>query len=98
MGNNAAMTTFEATVIAVYDEGALSERLLDTLASVYSDTDIDLAGLQDLETKDGKHFFQVVVETIQPGVIPSSEPGYEEQGPDWYGAYSEIASERWKFW
>lgn len=98
MGNNDAMTAFEATVIAVYDVGMLTPELLDILASPYSGTDIDCGGLAHLETKDGKELFQVIAETYNPGVIPPPEEGYEEAGPDWYDAYRTIADKRFKFW
>ena len=102
MGNNAAMTAFEATVIAVYDAGVLTPDLLDQLAEPYTDTDIDSGGLRGLTTKDGKELFQVVVETFHPGYQPEIETweidnGETDQEPDWYTPWEEITRARWRF-
>lgn len=98
MGNNASMTAFEATVISLYDKGLLTLETLDAVAEPYRDTDIDLGGMMDLETKDGKDLFHVVVELVQPGILPDTDP-WEDGAtePCWYCTYSDIASERFGF-
>lgn len=52
MGNNAAFTSFEASVIAVYNRGVLDKKLLDALAAPYRGMDIDRGGMEGLLTKD----------------------------------------------
>jgi hypothetical protein len=46
MGNNAAFTAFEATVIAVYNEGVLDKKLLSALMKSYEGVDIDHGGVR----------------------------------------------------
>jgi hypothetical protein len=53
MGNNAAFTSFEASVIAVYNRGVLDKELLDALAAPYEGMDIDRGGMEGTLTKDG---------------------------------------------
>lgn len=45
MGNNAAFTSFEASVLACYNKGVLDKELLDQLAEPYRDSDIDRGGM-----------------------------------------------------
>lgn len=53
MGNNAAFTSFEASVLAVYNKGALDKELLDALADPYGGMDIDRGGMTGDLAKDG---------------------------------------------
>lgn len=63
MGNNAAFTIFEATVIGAYDLGKLDKALLSVLMEPHRGSDIDSGGRRGLKTKDGKSVEQVVIET-----------------------------------
>lgn len=54
MGNNAAYSTFQHTVITIYNHGVLSLPLLDELAKEYAGTDIDSGGDTGLLARDGK--------------------------------------------
>jgi hypothetical protein len=51
MGNNAAFTAFERTVIAVYNTGELDKKLLKELAEPYRDSDIDSGGMEGTLSK-----------------------------------------------
>lgn len=53
MGNNAAFTDFEATVIATYNKGVLDEELLSAFMEIYRDSDIDHGGMRGTLSKDG---------------------------------------------
>lgn len=95
MGNNAAYTTFERMVIDLYDDGVLTPRVLNNLGEMYRGTDIDSGGSRDLVTQDNKGVEQVVVEIMQPGVVPDPDPDFPEEGPYWYSAFKEITWETW---
>jgi hypothetical protein len=51
MGNNAAFTAFERTVVAVYNTGALTKKLLRDLAEPYQGMDIDGGGMEGTLSK-----------------------------------------------
>jgi len=97
MGNNAAMTVFEAQVIAAHDKGILTLELLDILAEPYRNTDIDSGGMRWLTTKDGKHLYQVVTETIDPDLVVTPYNPVTGDG-GWYVAYARITRQRWEMW
>ena len=61
MGNNAAYTAFEHTVMAVYDHGVLDKVLLGKLLEPYGDSDIDSGGKVGLISKDGLEVEEIVV-------------------------------------
>jgi hypothetical protein len=46
MGDNAAFTNMEATVLACYNRGVLDKPLLKLLLEPYRDTDIDSGGMK----------------------------------------------------
>ena len=91
MGNNAAFTAFERAVIGAYDQGTLTLAYLDSLAEPYRNTDIDMGGSEDRNTKDGKPITQVVVEMVEPEWKPTGEDEYFE----YYLRYDEIRQTRW---
>jgi len=95
MGNNAAYTNWEASVIALYNAGELNPATLDILSEIYRGTDIDSGGSMDLHSNDGKDVEQICVETIHPGVTPDVDPDYPEEGPAWYLYFSEMKYFRW---
>jgi len=70
MGNNSAFTQFEATIVLLYDKGALTSDVLDALGEQYRGTDIDSGGSRDLQAKDGKYLMEIVIETMCPGWTP----------------------------
>ena len=83
MGNNAAFTTFEATVIAVYNRGCLDKELLAELAEAYAESNIDWGG--DMEglrgwcyistlTKDGLDIYGVILKVYGIDVYGSEIP------------------------
>lgn len=61
MGNNAAFTAFEATVIAVYNRGVLDKDLLSTLMQPYQGVDIDSGGMAGTLANDGKDIIEIVL-------------------------------------
>jgi hypothetical protein len=64
MGNNAAFTAFEATVIAVYDEGVLTKKLLIKLMLPYKGVDIDHGGMLGTLSKDKMDVEEIVIKTF----------------------------------
>lgn len=61
VGNNEAFTTFEATVIATYDKGALDKALLSTLMEQYRGADIDHGGMVGTLSRDGLDVEEIVL-------------------------------------
>lgn len=70
MGNNTAYSTFQHTVITIYNHGALDVSLLDELAQEYAGTDIDSGGDTGLTAHDGKTLEEICIQTIYPGWLP----------------------------
>lgn len=97
MGNNAAYSSFEYTIITIYNHGVLTLELLDELAKDYEGMDVDSGGSRDLQTKDGKTLEEVCIGLVDPGwkpdnVYPSDE---EWQWEERYNKWHEITDERW---
>lgn len=104
MGNNQAYSTFQTTVIKLYDRGKLDLELLDELAKEYSNTDIDSGGDTGLLAKDGKDLETLCIGIVDPAWTlgePTAEElaGYNDledwQGSTRYDKWSEITDERW---
>jgi|ERR1041385_870592 hypothetical protein len=102
MGNNAAYSAFEHTIITIYNYGVLTLDLLDELAKEYEDTDIDSGGSRDLKTKDGKTLEDVCIGLVDPTWVPvkneSRRYGGEPEHWEWYERYDkwkEITDGRW---
>lgn len=64
MGNNAAFTSFEATVIATYNKGVLDKELLSKLMEQYRGTDIDRGGMTGDLSKDGLDIDGIILKTF----------------------------------
>jgi hypothetical protein len=79
MGNNQAFTAFEAIVMTLYDAGALTLEVLDSIAEQYRGTDIDSGGSMDLIAKDGKGIREVCVYTVEPNWKPEKNEYYMEK-------------------
>jgi len=69
MGNNAAFTQFEHTVITLYDAGVLEPDLLAMLGERYSGTDIDHGGKLGLLSRDGFDVDEILIKTMTPDVF-----------------------------
>jgi hypothetical protein len=80
MGNNAAFTSFEASVIAVYNKGVLDRELLDSLAAPYKDSDIDRGGMEGTLTKDGLDIDDVICKMY--GIVLAPYPDIPENWKD----------------
>jgi hypothetical protein len=84
MGNNAAFTSFEASVIAVYNRGVLDKELLDALAAPYEGMDIDRGGMEGTLTKDGLDIDGVICKVY--GIVlapyPDIPKDWREQTPE----------------
>lgn len=96
MGNNAAFTSFEATVIAVYNRGVLDKDLLSDLMEPYRDVDIDSGGMQGTLSKDGFDCVEIVCKVFgleippRPQLPPDYRTWSEEQSAQnesWYETY-----------
>jgi len=72
MGNNAAFTSFEASVIAVYNRGVLDKELLDALAAPYEGMDIDRGGMEGTLTWDGLDIDEVICKVY--GIVLAPYP------------------------
>jgi len=70
VGNNAAYSTFQHTIITLYDRNKLDLELLDTLAEEYSGTDIDSGGDTGLTAKDGKNLEAICIHIVDPEWVP----------------------------
>ena len=79
MGNNAAFTSFEASVIAVYNKGVLDQELLDALAAPYEGMDIDRGGMEGTLTKDGLDIDGVICKVYGIVLCP-----YPDIPKDWH--------------
>ena len=64
MGNNAAYSYFEDSVIAVYNKGVLDQELLSALMEIHRGCDIDSGGRQGTLTTDGLDCEEVVLKTF----------------------------------
>jgi hypothetical protein len=84
MGNNAAFTAFEASVIPVYNRGVLDRELLSDLMEPYRDCDIDSGGMVGTLTKDGLDIYEVVIKTFGHDVPkkPDLPKNYREWTPE----------------
>jgi hypothetical protein len=92
MGNNQAFTSFEASVIAVYNRGVLDKELLKDLAAPYADTDIDRGGMEGTLTKDGLDIDGVVLKVH--GVELPPEPELPKDYRKWTNAQRD-AKDAW---
>jgi|ERR1017187_237374 hypothetical protein len=94
MGNNAAFTAFEATVIAVYNKGVLDVELLKQLAEPYAGSDIDMGGKEGTLSKDGLEIEEIVLKVMgveipkRPDIPPFLK--YSDRTPE-----QETANERY---
>lgn len=81
MGNNAAFSSFEASVIAVYNKGVLDKELLDALAAPYEGMDIDRGGMAGTLTNDGLDIDGVVMKVY--GLRPPQKPKLPRDYKTW---------------
>jgi hypothetical protein len=102
LGNNVTYSTFQHTVITLYNHGVLTVDLLDELAKEYEGTDIDSGGDTGLLTKDGKTLEEVCIGLIDPAWIPErSENDEDYMDPaEWedeerYYKWERITDGRW---
>ena len=82
MGNNAAFTSFEASVLAVYNKGVLDKELLDALAAPYEGMDIDRGGMEcTLAEDDGLDIDGIILKMY--GVVLDPYPVIPEDWHNW---------------
>lgn len=93
MGNNAAFTQFEATVIAAYDEGILSPSFLEKLGRIHEGSDIDSGGKVGTESKDGLDVEGVVIKTMGQSV--PEYPDVPESIREWSEKHHEAVEAYW---
>jgi hypothetical protein len=107
MGNNAAFTSFEASVIAVYNKGGLDKELLEALAAPYEGTDIDRGGMEGTLAKDGFDIDAIVLSIYGVELPPRPFAGIdyadqtEEQRAaceEWYERQYDEISAIYKQW
>ena len=81
MGNNAAYTNWEATVIATYNRGVLDKELLSDLMEVYRDSDIDSGGKHGTLSNDGLDCDEITLKVF--GVEIPAHPPLPENANLW---------------
>ncbi len=64
MGNNAAFATFEATVLSLYDHGALTPEVLAAVMEPYRGSDVDPGGMLGTLSKDGLDVDEIVLKVF----------------------------------
>lgn len=103
MGNNAAYSSFEYTIITIYNHGVLTLELLDELAKDYEGMDVDSGGSRDLQAKDGKKLEEICIGLVDPGWAPDNDTHYlyssdeEWDNEERYNKWCEITHGRWRW-
>jgi len=87
MGNNAAFTAFEATVVACHNKGVLDKDLLSDLMEPYRDSDIDSGGKLGTLSKDGLEVEEIVLKVF--GVKLPAKPKLSKDYKTWTPEQSE---------
>lgn len=102
MGNNAAYSTFQHTIITIYNHDKLDLVLLDELAREYANTDIDSGGDTGLLSKDGKTLEEICIQLVDPGWTPvknDNESVYynpdDWESDEWSEKWGSITNKRW---
>jgi hypothetical protein len=98
MGNNAAFSAFEASVMACYDHGVLSKSLLSALMEPYRGMDIDSGGMAGtLSKEDNLDIIDVTLKTWGETVPPRPElpEDYREWTPSQHAENEAWQESRW---
>ena len=98
MRTRTAYTTFEQTVIALYDKEALTLNLLDTLAWMYTGMEVDSAGSRSLIARDGRDVQQVCIALTSPGFLLAESGSSDDDDEYWereLEEWTKIARTRW---
>jgi hypothetical protein len=91
-------TTFEQTIIDLYDKRSLTIELLDILASMYREMEVDSAGSNLLITADGKDLAQVCIGLVDPTFAIVARGSTDDNDEYWeleLKQWSYIVSNRW---
>lgn len=96
MGNNAAYSTFEHTIVTLYDKGVLDLGLLDTLAKNLTGESPDSGGSRNLKTKDGKNLELVCIGLVDPEWTPESKVNSDDYYEEIYEKWFSLVL-RWKW-
>ena len=101
MGNNAAFTTFEATVLSLYDQGALTPEALAAEMEPYRGSDIDSGGMLGTLSKDGLDVEEIVLKVFDASIpdgpkLPKDYKSWTEEdhavNKEYYDRHSEALS------
>ena len=98
MRNKVAYSLFERIIIFLYDEGMLTQHLLDTLANTCRGAYIDTVGGNYLKTKDGKDLQDICLEIADPTFIfveAGSAADNDEYWEDIENRWRAIIRNRW---
>lgn len=98
MRMRAAYTTFEQTVMALYDKEAITPELLDTLAWMYRGMEVDSAGSRGLVARDGKDLQQVCIALVNPSFTLVERDCKDDNDEYWeceLREWSKIVTSRW---
>lgn len=99
MGNNAAFSSFEKTVLAVYNKGVLDKELLSALMEPYRDVDIDSGGMAGTLSKNDKlDIVDIVIKTFgkTPPEAPKLPKNYKDWTPDQEKQSDDYHEKRWE--
>ena len=107
MGWNSGYKTMESSIVAVYDAGALTPKLLDKIMEPYKGTDCDSGGSQDLKSEDGLGVEEIICKIMKSDEykdVIENPDYYEDEEPGWnsnkraYDLFRSIWSDIWKIW
>lgn len=107
MGWNTGYRIMEQTVIAVYNTGSLTAKLLDQLMEPYKGTDCDSGGSEDLKSEDGLGVEEIICKVMEPEKYRDAieNPKYYEGEPEAWSSnekacdlFDSIWRERWRIW
>ena len=94
MGNNAAFTDFEATVLATYNKGVLDKELLSTFMEQYRGVDIDRGGMTGDLAKDGSDIDDIILKMF--GVPSAPRPDLPADHKTWTPEQEAINEKYWE--
>lgn len=94
MGNNAAFTNFEATVLATYNKGVLDEELLSVLMETHRGSDIDRGEMTGDLAKDGLDVDEIILKVF--GTPAAPRPDLPADHKTWTPEQEAINEKYWE--
>lgn len=94
----AAYTSFEKTILDLYEQEMLTLERLERIAEQYRAIGIDSAGSQYLRARDGKNLHQICISLVDPTfrlAAPDSSDDHEEYWEHELRRWEEIVRNHW---